>query len=247
VEKRIDCEMATSPSPDEFVSPLVLVQDQTSHPNPRDVDLVYMDRLVEVLNERARGEGLATSQNVARFLMEELFDGDFVLYRTRGRTHPVFRALLRHPKLNVSPSFLYYALAVHEQCHHLPSDVAAQLSLAHHRVLLPVKDPREKVRLARLAIRKKLSKRALEKEARGTNCAHPHRGRPRTPDFIKGAHAVRRGLRTAAADRLDLDEVHRFGLERALAVVDGLRADIHKLDKLAKVLRERLEQAAEVD
>ncbi|MBW2257696.1 MAG: hypothetical protein JRI25_24285 [Deltaproteobacteria bacterium] len=235
--------MASSPSPDEFVSPLVLVQDQ-NHPNPRDVDSEYMDRLVKALNERALGEGLATSQRVARFLMEELFDGDVVLCRSRGKTLPVFRALVRHPELKVSASFIYYALAVYEQCLYLPAKVASRLCLAHHRVLLPVKDPREKTRLARMAVRKQLSKRELEKEARGTTGIRPQRGRPRSPDFVKGALAVRRGLQTAAADPIDLGEVHRYGLGRALAVVDDLRADIGKLDALAEALRRRLEQAA---
>jgi hypothetical protein len=235
--------MASSPSPDEFVSPLVLVQDQKSHPNPRDVDSKYMDRLVEVLNDLALGEGLATSQRVARFLLEELFDGDIDLYRSRGTSAPVFRALIRHPNLKVSGSFIYYAMAVYEQSRHLPAEVASRLCLAHHRVLLPVKDPREKVRLARMALRRHLSKRALEQEARGT-CSRPHRGRPRTPDFVKGAHAVRRGLNTAVTDAIDMDEVHRYGYQRALGAVDDLRADARRLNKLAKKLRRRLEQAA---
>ena len=129
--------MTSSSSSARLVPPLALVSGEACPGDPPLAGPDDTDRLVELLNELGRGEGLEAALRVAQLLLDVFFDGDIAAYQEQ-RADPRFRALLGHERLDMSSSFVWYAIAVWEQCTELPAEVASSLPLSHHRALLPV-------------------------------------------------------------------------------------------------------------
>lgn len=221
--------MATRPSPPALVSPLALIGDSS-----RGTDAATRPAdLVETVNAVARGEGLVAALDLAECLLDAFFDGDPGAWRDDGASHPDFRAFLRDPRLEPSATSVWYALGVWEQYHALPPEIAEVLSLAHHRALLPVRDPTRKLELARASASEGWSKRRLEKEVRAVPEDDARRGRPRTPAFVRAAANVRQGLAEAITATPSPEEFERLGVDESRRTIQGLREDLRALAALA--------------
>jgi len=111
-----------------------------------------VEQAVADLNSIYSRKGLETALELGRHLLDRYFGGDPENFRGRSRSHVSFRALAGTDDLAVSYSWLSKAVAVVEQVEQLPQDVAMALPVAHHTLLLSLRDLDTKSRLAGQAV-----------------------------------------------------------------------------------------------
>ena len=84
-------------------------------------------------------------------MLAKFFGGDLDYAQKSHSKHLSFAALADHSELNVGKSTLWYAVAMLGQLRQLPKDIAGALPFSHHKLLLTVKDPEQKLELAKEA------------------------------------------------------------------------------------------------
>jgi hypothetical protein len=202
-----------------------------------------VDEAVAEVNRLYLSRGVDTGRLIGEYLLGRFFGGEVVLYHACVRRHLSFDALRNHADLRVSASFLWYSTAVAAQFRQLPPELAQALPMSHHRVLVHVHDPAQKVELARVAVDGGLSKRALEQRVRQLQRARPEqtrRGRPALPAFVKAFHQLGQVRDEAISERLtaaDLRHLSRAELTRLLdAAEDALCALDETIDAVREVI-----------
>lgn len=195
---------------------------------------------VRELNRRFADGGLDAALDVGRWILGAWFEGNPALFRARSRSHAEFRATVNDPGLGMSYSFLWNAVAVTEQYGQLPRTIAAQLTLAHHRVLLPVRSPALKLELAERVIAEGLSKRDLIKLLQDDLGQRNKRGRKPLPGLIKGLRMVRRGIEQAQAEPFRIRESDSFGVREAEVALRDVERDLRALERLAAELHRQI-------
>lgn len=193
------------------------------------VDQLVADAVAK-LNHIYAAKGLETARDVGEYIIQTFFGGDPERFHERGKDHMSFRALAQHDDLQVSASFLWHACAVVEQLRLLPEDVGSALPLSHHRLLLSVKDPDEKERLARGAVERRLSKRDLEAEVvalRPAVAPESKPGRKALPPLAKGLTQLKKAVALAGSG-----DVASLDREKAKALLGELEEQMAALAKL---------------
>lgn len=166
------------------------------------LDADFLASAVREINRLHAAKGLETARAVGSFVLETFFGNDTENFRAHGKKHVTFRELGEREDLQVSYSFIWNAVSVVDQLRLLPADIASVLPLSHHKLLLPVKDPEKKVKLATEAVEKGLGKRELEakvKKVRAKETVGEKRGRKPDPELLK---ALRHA--TSAVEELNL-------------------------------------------
>lgn len=187
------------------------------------------DVLVQAALQRIQaihgGAFLAYALEIGDYLLTTFFDGDIARYRKRGNTHASWMALLRHEavaELGLSGQTLRNYVLAWDVSSTLPQQVRDALPLTHRVRLAALHDPGRRQTLARLAVDKGLSSRALEKEVRREKVKGrkgARRGRPPLPASIKALTQVRGAvghLTEARKAAGELDDKQRQ------ALLDGL-------------------------
>jgi hypothetical protein len=150
------------------------------------------------------------------------------------------RKLAQRDDLQVSYATIWYSVAVLDQLRLLPEDVGSALPMAHHKLLLPVRDPKAKVRLAKKAVEKQLTSRDFAEEvkrARAKEADGPRAGRPPLPAFVKGLSRLRKVIEFATSEELGEATFATYSPARARVLVGELDGQITALAQLkAKVL-----------
>jgi hypothetical protein len=185
---------------------------------------------------------LEAALRIGTYVLDTFFGGDREAFRARGRRDVSFRRLAKHPDLPVSATYLWRSVAIVEQLHDLPAEVAQALPLTHHQVLLLVNDREEKVRLAREAVGEVLSKRAFARrvqEVAGGQAKRSRGGRPRTPPLMR----LQKLLRDAMVHAPALDHTTGVTASEALAAADQLEEHARQLLRTADALRGRARHA----
>lgn len=212
-------------------------------PGESAVDADLLARVLDTIRRSSADTGLEASLAVADAVLDGLFGGDLQAFRATSRTHETFRALQTHAGLGMSKSGLWYAIAVREQMNVLPRPLAMALPLSHHKVLLAVDSPTEKLALARRANTERLSRRDLERIVRHHTPAGAVRGpgRPPVPAVVKGLRRVEQAMHLATSEplsagvlrRLDRDGVTSLleSVQRNLSALDRLRDDLERLTR----------------
>lgn len=137
--------------------------------------------------------------------------------------------------------FLWSAVAVVEQLGELPPAVAESLPLSHHKLLLAVHDPAQKVELAKAAVAEDLSKRDLEQRIQASKTVEPGAakvGRPPLPAFLKAATVLKSAAALAKSQPVraaDFAHVEAKDLQELLAEMD--RA-LDELDDVVELVRQ---------
>lgn len=208
-------------------------------PGESEVDDTLIATVLDELDTLSHGQGLETALAIADRVLARFFGGDVTRFRSRSSQHQSFRALQSDEALPLSRSALWYALAVRDQYEHLPAEVAEQLSLAHHKVLLRVKSRRLKVELARKSVDEGLSKRDLERHLRRRYSKDQvrGRGRPRLPAVVKGLRKVEQATDLATSEPISgalLRRLDRGGISDLLTSLDE---NIEALEELGEKLR----------
>lgn len=199
------------------------------------------------VNELSQNRGLQGATALGRYVLDTFFDGSPERFRREGKSNRDFRTVVKSPGLKASYSLLYYSVAVTEQLEQLPKNVGKKLSFSHHKLLLPVKDPRTKEAFARKVVDEDLSVRGLREVVarhRVEQASRVRRGRPPLPDFVKALNRLPRIVEQV--DDSDLDNDHlfdRYSPEQAAALVERTRKDLNRLQKLLSRIEERTHDA----
>jgi len=159
----------------------------------------------------------------------------------KGRRHVSFRELARREDLFVSYSFISNSLALLRQLELMPPEIGEALSWTHHKLLIPVKDPRAKLKLATQSVERGMAKREFEMEVRRIKDRERKAsaaGRPPLPVFVKGLKRLSKAVALADSDPLDDDVFDHFSpveakkllldLEQQLAALQMLKARVEK-------------------
>ena len=198
------------------------------------VDVALVDQVAAELNHIHATSTLATARAVGELLVTRFFGGDAARFHERGKGHASFRQLGERDDLAFSYSFLWNACAVVEQLRLLPPDLRDALPLSHHRLLLTVKDPEVKEKLAREAVAQGLSKRALEaavKDGRPEVAPESRPGRRPLPAFVKGLTRLRAAVALAGSEEV-AGAVAKMEKDKARELLGELDAQMAALGRL---------------
>ncbi len=170
------------------------------------LDTRLIDRTIAELEHIRIQHGLHKTVAIGRCLLRNFFAGDREAYRSKNRRHRSFRELAKRRDLPFSASTLRVSIAVTVQLEQIPDEIGWQLSVSHHRALLPITDPELKTELARKAIMNRISVRDLEAEVSELVADEPKKnrgGRPRLPEVVKRFRRMTNTLAPVAFDEGD--------------------------------------------
>jgi hypothetical protein len=192
-----------------------------------------LERAVRELNAIYVVAALDAALAMADTIVALLLDGDESRAADPQR-EPILQRLAAHEGLRFSPHQIWTALAVHRQLSQLPDEVARELPLSHHRLLLRIPDLRAKTALARQAARDTLGKRDLEAIVTRWRATHdlPPIGRPPEPEVIRGLRRAAAAL-SAATRAAERGSVTREVAEEAGRWIETVE---RRLERLAKGL-----------
>ena len=227
----------------EPAEPSDLLPTLPTLPGEAAVDAPLVDQVVAALNQIYRAKGMETARAVGELLLGTFFEGDPAYFHERGKDHASFRQLAERDDLHFSHAFLWSACAVVEQLRQLPKDVAGALPLSHHKLLLTVKDPAEKERLAREAADQDLSKRELEARVHSLRADVPpesRSGRKPLPAVLKGLSRLKAAVALASSEQVSAATFTTVEPEKATAMLADLDEQIAALGRLRKAVRAAL-------
>jgi len=144
---------------DDEATPPTLVLAGATLPGQDVVQHDLIDEAIRrMVDVKVRGT-LAIAMKVGEIIVNVFFAGDIGRARDRSRTkHASLRALSDREDMPFSASYLSRAIGVYASAGQIPEDLVYELPLSHHQLLLPVKDPTVKQRLAREAVAAKMPK-----------------------------------------------------------------------------------------
>jgi len=213
---------ASQPEPEEGDA-LVAVEEDLS-----PAELALVDDAVVYINVAVNRSGLELAAEVSKYVIERFFDGSYEAFRDPNR-HKArsFNALCRRADLAIPQASLYAMVRVGQQLAELPPAVAQALTVKHHRALLPVADPTEKIALARRAAEEGWTAATLEAEARAAR-GPTTGGRPPLPPIVKEFRALRRVLDARGVDEplTALSDRQREELETILSDLEARIANV---------------------
>jgi len=221
--------------PDEALAP-----DETAPVTEGSDDLI--DEAVDRINRIYVRKGMEVVLEVGQYVLDTFFEGDPERVGDRGKDSPTFQALSAREDLRMKPAWIWRAVRLVVQLGALPEAAAAELPYTHHTLLLPVRDPDTKARLAQLAIDEGLSSRDFEirvKEARQSEKTDKRGGRKRLPAFVKTIGKVRK---LVADDDLwgDLEQIEELDSEAAQELYQAVTGMKLKCEQLQQALQHKV-------
>lgn len=209
------------------------------------MDEGMLDQAVQDLNNIYSVKGLETAKSIGDYVVDSFFGGDLAQARKSGKKHVSYRALAKREDLLVSYSFISNSVALLEQLKQLPEDVSSSLTWTHHKLLLPVKNEKTKLKLAKRAVNKGLTKRALGDEvraAREMEKGSDGRGRPTLPTYVKGLKDFAKAVDKVTSDEL-VDEVFtKTPMSETDGYLQTLGVQIKRMEAFRGRLSERLNE-----
>jgi len=211
-------------------------------PGAASIEVSLLDQAVEKINNVYRTNALETARGVAECIIDVFFDGKVENFRKRNGTHLSFKELAKREDLQVSYQFVWNACAVVEQLRAFPDEIALALPMSHHKLLLTVKDDKEKVKLAEAAVKKGLSKRQFEervKVVRENQSAEldSKAGRPPLPAFVKALGGLKKLVTQAQEGEISEDSFEHYSKDDAAKLLDEAEELIDELDAVITKVR----------
>lgn len=210
-------------------------------PGEQSIDEHLLEEAVLDLNQIFALKAIETARLIGKYILDHFFDGSLANFHDRGKKHLSFRCLAERSDLRFSYSYLWTCVAVVEQFEHLPRPIAESLPLSHHRLLLPVRNPEEKIKLATRAVEEGLSKRELAEAIK----SRPPRRRQRRAVANAGEHPLARTLaqiRAAVTEALSspaLTQLTELPPAASGDVIVELEREVGKLSQLLEALKRR--------
>jgi hypothetical protein len=185
----------------------------------RRTDQQLVETAVKDITRLWRRGLLDTVVAVGDYLIATFFDDDIAAALSHTPTKPTALRQLyaRVDELPIGLHQLRVAIRVAVQCHQLPKALAHGLTPGHHEALLPLKQPAQRLKLARQTVQEQLTVRALEARVRAL--APPRRGgRPPASPATRWARSMAR-----VVDALPARELARLPQGELRALDDQLR------------------------
>jgi hypothetical protein len=222
------------------------VQAEVLPPEP-PVEEGKVNKAVEEINSLARATVLAGAIEIGKYLLREFFEDDPEQARLQDPTKAAsIRKIAEHPDLVVGATTIFNGIRVAVDDRLLGENPAyKQLPWSHRVALLPVKDPKQKAKLAALVAREELKVRDLQAKVRelveaersaGENGEVARRGRRPDPVSVKLIRRAQAALKVIPED-FDLKaEAEGFGREQRDQMVQDVTAVIVVFRRLAEAL-----------
>jgi len=121
-----------------------------------------VDQAVRTVNAMLLQKNLEVAAELHRYVIGEFFAGSWQAWAdNRPGFTPAYDAFAGHGGLRVGKEMLRELIRVGEQLIRMPGRLAGELTVAHHRALLPVASEEGRVQLAERALRDQLSAKQL--------------------------------------------------------------------------------------
>lgn len=169
-----------------------------------------VDQAVRTVNALLLHKNLEIAVGLHRYVIDEFFGGQWQAWvDNRPGLSPAYDAFASHSRLRLGKEMLRELIRVGEQVRQMPGGIAAALSVAHHRALLPVPSDGERLQLAKRAVQEELDAKQLADLVRQTHPLPPrskgrpaqHRGFKRLAEAFKASRAVDPAVVTAEFGR----------------------------------------------
>jgi hypothetical protein len=217
----------------------LIVPDSTTPalPGVAEADEELLNQAVAQINHLYIAKGLETARTIGEYVLETFFEGNPENFRASGNEHVSFRKLAEREDLHVSYTWIWRAVSVVDQLRQLPEDIGQSLPYTHHTLLLPVKDEKTKLKLAKKAATEGWPKRKLSEEVakvRAKEKGDSKAGRPPLPRFEKSINKLSKFLEKpdeAFGDLEQLDELDAAKAQKLLQTVAGMRAQCEALEQ----------------
>src|ERR1041385_4277232 len=131
-------------------------------PGAAEIDNELLARAVQDINAIHGGKAREAAIAVAQYIVKTFFCGEVKNFYQRGWKHASYKALANSHAMNMSYSALDKCVRVLRQMTDMPKELGEALPYTHHQLLLPVKDPVQKTKLAQEVIDHDMPKRELE-------------------------------------------------------------------------------------
>jgi hypothetical protein len=168
---------------------------------PKSPDRERLDELAARLAEQGKDASVDQALEIGRMVLDTLYGGDLLAWRSRAAKAHSLRALARRDDLSVSSSGLYRAVALYELAQNLGGlERWSALGISHLRLVLglPIAEQR---RLLDAAVIHAWTVAELEREATAVRKRGPEQlgrgGRPRLPRFVKSVNRLRKAAEGA--------------------------------------------------
>jgi len=195
-----------------------------------------IDKAVDYLNERIILSGIRLAKEVGEYVLNTFFDDDYAKFSDPSRSKSKsFRSLLMREDLMLGKATIYNFVRISHQLTLLPADVAAQLTLAHHRALLPLQDSENKRTLACQALQEGWASQVLSEEVRKL-LPKSRRGRKPLSSLAKKIHRMEKMLDSALEEDFITQEIQELGPERSLVLIEQVDKNLERLEALKKAL-----------
>ena len=230
--------------------------DKSEFPELPGIGGVDKGLLLEVIGELNRlyaAKSVETACAVGEYILGRFFDGNLENFNEWGGKHATFGELIRTAQgeespLHISASGLWYSVRILEQVKALPSEIAMALPVTHHRMLVPVKDAKLKLKLAKDAVSKGTPSRefqdevrkAREEEREGEERGYSS-GRPALPPFAKGMKQLIKAVDTATSERITKGSFESFDADQAKSLLKDVNKALGKLQTLQSNIEKQLE------
>jgi hypothetical protein len=170
-------------------------------PKSQPPERVRLDELVARLAEQGKDASVDQALEIGRMVLDTLYGGDLLAWRSRAAKAHSLRALARRDDLSVSSSGLYRAVALYELAQNLGGlERWSTLGTSHLRLVLGLPIPEQR-RLLDAAAGNAWTVAELEREAVAVRKRGPKQlgrgGRPRLPRFVKSINRLRKAAEGA--------------------------------------------------
>jgi hypothetical protein len=200
-------------------------------PQPEAV-VTDADAVAQALESVSTLHSLQAALEVGQIVFQRVFKSDERLLRARGKKNSSFRKLAAHPRLGMSPSSLWRAVAIFELSRRFPELTQyVHTGVGHISVVLGLPEP-EQYRLLRTTESERWTRRRLQKEAAAIRGAYQQANplpRPRLLDRLAGLELLARDARPESGQKLSPGEA-REALDRFVR----LRAQLDEAERLVR-------------
>lgn len=171
-----------------------------------------VERVARVLEDVSSLHSLKAALEVGNIVFRHIFDGDERLLRARGKKNSSFRKLAAHPRLGMSPSSLWRAVAIYELSRRFPELTQYEhTGVGHVSVVLGLPEA-DQFRLLRSTESERWTRRKLQKEAalvRGTRRTEMPLPHVRFLERLAGLELLAHDSCQTELSRLAGDEIHQ--------------------------------------
>ncbi|MDD5305915.1 MAG: hypothetical protein PHU25_01205 [Deltaproteobacteria bacterium] len=223
-------------------------------PGIGNVEKSLLNTAVGEINRLYAAKSVETACAVGEYILKTFFKGDMDNFNEWGNKHETFGELLSMAQgedspLHISSSGLWYSVRILEQVKALPQEIAMALPGTHHRMLVPVKDEKKKLQLAKMAVSKGLTSRAFQEEVRAVREGEMREGnspgRPPLPVWAKALKKSVKAIKDLTVQGVTKDSFGNYSADDANELLSEVNDAIDKMKKLQEKIRTHVEKMAE--